>query len=412
MATIFRPILRRPRVMPEQPMFLLAEKLPAEQTGLPLEEQVVRLQALLEASRRVHSTIHLNEVLHEAARIAVLELELEGAIFLAPDVSIGQLPEEGSAKWLACPRFELSTRAGELITELLVATPLGRALSLYELDFLEGLVLQTALAAENALHHQQNLEYARLAQDLEAARLIQQSLLPQRMPQIPEYTLAARSDACYQVGGDYLDILEEPGGTYLMAIADVAGKGLASALMCTAFRSAFRALARQGLPLEEMAAKLSQQHWEEGVEARRRYVTAFFARLDPAAAVLTCVNAGHNPSLLCLPDEAAPRRIEASGTPLGLLPGTLYAAEQVPFPARRTPAALHRRVDRSLSREEEFGTERLAALFRDCSAGGSEGVLSSIWHTLGEFTGNAPQGDDMTAMSLSHLASPAGEGSA
>jgi phosphoserine phosphatase RsbU/P len=80
--------------------------------------------------------------------------------------------------------------------------------------------------------------------DLDAARLIQQSLLPQKLPQLAGYSLAVRTRACYQVGGDYLDIVEEPGGTVLLLVADVAGKGLASALIAASFRSAFRALAR------------------------------------------------------------------------------------------------------------------------------------------------------------------------
>ncbi len=278
---------------------------------LPLEEQVVRLQALLEASRRVHSTIELEQVLREALRIAVLELELEGALFtecsVCAEVSAGELLRRDAAGWQGYPCFPVLARDGKPMATLVVAPPGGRALSLYETDFLEGLVLQTALAAENALNHQRNLDYARLAQDLQAARQIQQSLLPQTMPAIPGYSVAARSTACYEVGGDYLDVIAEPGGTYLLAIADVAGKGLASALMCAAFRAAFRALARQALPLEELAGKLSQQHWEEGAEARRRYVTAFFARLDPVQGTLTCVNAGHNPAFLCTPGETAPR---------------------------------------------------------------------------------------------------------
>ena len=67
------------------------------------------------------------------------------------------------------------------------ATPGGRELSLYERDFLEGLALQTAVALENAINHKRHLEYARLAQDLDAARAIQQSLLPQAMPSIPGF---------------------------------------------------------------------------------------------------------------------------------------------------------------------------------------------------------------------------------
>lgn len=382
----------------------------ADRTGLSLEQQVVRLQALLEASRLVHGTIELPRVLQQAARVAVLELELDGAVFTEPRVGYGVILSDDEG-WGELPRFPLRGRGGNLICELVVAPPSGRELTLYETDFLEGLTLQTAIAAENAVNHQRHLEYARVAQDLEAARAIQQSLLPQQMPEIGGYSLAARSDACYSVGGDYLDVVTEPDGSVLIVVADVAGKGLASALVCTAFRSAFRALARQSLTLRELAARLSQQHWEEGAEARRRYVTAIFVRLDVATGEMECVNAGHNPGMVLLPDEATARMVEASGTPLGLLPGARYATERMSFPAGARMLLYTDGLTEVFRDEEEFGMDRLQEVFAgsvtDADAGS---VLSSIWRNLEAFTGSAPQQDDMTAVALCRLAAPGVEG--
>ena len=107
------------------------------------------------------------------------------------------------------------------------------------------------------------------------------------------------------MGGDYLDIVEQPDGSVLMAVADVAGKGMASAMMSTSFRSAFRAMAADGPPLDELAARMNQHHWAEGEEARRRYVTAIFLRLHPEAGEIEVVNAGHNPGFLLPPGGAA-----------------------------------------------------------------------------------------------------------
>jgi hypothetical protein len=90
------------------------------------------------------------------------------------------------------------------------------------------------------------------------------------------YSLAFRSNTCYEVGGDYLDIVEQPDGSLLIAVADVAGKGLASAIMAVSFRAAFRGMAVTGMPLDELATRMNQHHWAEGEEARRRYVTAIF----------------------------------------------------------------------------------------------------------------------------------------
>ena len=383
-----------------------------DQSSLPLAEQVVRLQALLEASRSVHSTIELTDVLQQSARIAVRELELEGALFTQQDVVYGSVPPEAVATPCeGCPRFELLARDGKVLSELVVATPGGRPLSFYERDFLEGLVLQTAVAVENAINHKRHLEYARLAQDLDAARAIQQSLLPQAMPAIPGYSIATRSRACYQVGGDYLDVVTEPDGSHLMVVADVAGKGLASALVGTTFRSAFRALARQSLTLRELAQRLSQQHWDEGTEARRRYVTAIFVRLDPTSAEMEIVNAGHNPAFLVSSGDATVRLIEASGTPLGMLPGSRYTVERVPMEPGARLLLYTDGLTEVFQGEEEFGQERLMEAFREMNvdtpqtADGqqAEETLSSLWTTLDNFTAGAPQQDDMSAIALCRL---------
>jgi serine phosphatase RsbU (regulator of sigma subunit) len=381
-------------------------------TSLPLAEQVVRLQALLEASRSVHSTIEPSDVLQQSARIAVRELELEGAMFTPQDVAYGDVPAAAVTEPCdACPRFELLARDGKVLSELVVATSDSRPLTLYERDFLEGLALQTSVALENAINHKRHLEYARLSQDLDAARAIQQSLLPQTMPSIPGYSVAARSRACYHVGGDYLDVVTEPDGSHLMVVADVAGKGLASALVCTAFRSAFRALARQSLTLRELAGRLSQQHWEEGSEARRRYVTAIFLRLDPSSSEMELVNAGHNPAFLVSSSEAAPRLIEASGTPLGMLPGSRYSIERVPIEPGGRVLLYTDGLTEIFQGEEEFGQDRLMDAFRTIDPSNvpgseqqAEAALTSLWTTLDTFSEGGPQQDDMSAIALCRLA--------
>lgn len=405
----FRAVPERTRTMSSDPDFsmaLLSEPSPPDRSTLPLEEQIVRLQALLEASRLVHSTIDLGRVLHEAARIAVLELEMEGALFTEPRVVYGRVPNDVAVdEEKNHQRFPLLSRNGTLLSELVVIPPSGRGLSLYETDFLEGLVLQTAVAAESAANHKRLLEYARVSQDLDAARAIQQSLLPQTMPLIPGYSLASRSSACYQVGGDYLDVVTEPSGSQLVVVADVAGKGLASALVSTAFRSAFRVLAHQLLSLEELAARLSQQHWEEGPEARRRYVTAVFFRLDAATGNLEFVNAGHNPPFLLVSDDGPAMLIEASGTPLGLLPGSTYTVQRASFPPGARLLLYTDGLTEFFEGDEEFGSDRLVEAFRTAEPLSAAAILDRIWDSLSKFTSNAPQQDDMTAIALCRLTS-------
>jgi sigma-B regulation protein RsbU (phosphoserine phosphatase) len=377
-------------------------------SALPLAEQVVRLQALLEASRAVHSTFHLNDVLEQSARIAVRELEMDGAMFTEPHVVSGEMPESLHD----LPRFELLARDGTLLTQFVIATPAGRDLTLYERDFLEGLVLQTAVAVENAINHERHLAYARVARDLDAARAIQRSLLPQSMPVVAGYSLASRSQPCYEVGGDYLDVFTEPDGSLLIIVADVAGKGLASALMGATIRSAFRALARQSLSLDELATTLSQQHWEEGIEARRRYVTAIFIRLNASTGTLECVNAGHNPAVLLSRHASEPRLLCASGTPLGMLPGTRYEVESLHLEPDAALLLYTDGLTEIFQGEEEFGQDRLVEAFhsaddpqRSADPARADAVLNQLWTSLDAFSSGGPQQDDMSAVALCRLVS-------
>jgi phosphoserine phosphatase RsbU/P len=99
----------------------------AAHNSMSLEQQVVRLQALLEATRVIHSTIPTNEVLTQAAHILVRELELEGAMFLDPRsgqimVAYGAAPE---ARWETCLRFPLYSRDQQLLAELLITITAG-----------------------------------------------------------------------------------------------------------------------------------------------------------------------------------------------------------------------------------------------------------------------------------------------
>ncbi len=369
---------------------------------LDLQQQVARLQALLETSRQVHSTIRLDDVLSTVLRIVVRELEMPGALFTEPRLSYGMVPPE---PWEGCARFPLCDKQGRPWTELVVTLPSDAPLSIYDQDFLEGLTLQAGVAAENARNYERNLEWARLQRDLDAARLIQRSLLPQEMPEIPGYSVAIRSSACYEVGGDYVDIVSLPDGSHIMTVADVAGKGLASAIVGTAFRSAFRVMAHADLPLTELAARMNRQHYAEGAEAQRRYVTAIFLKLDPRTHTLLAVNAGHNPGFLVDADGFV-KEIEASGTPIGLVPTMEYAVERHSFNPGSKLLFYTDGLTEVFRDEDEFGPERLLKAFLSCKSAECGAILNSLWQQLSEFSNGAPQEDDMTALALMRSTHP------
>jgi serine phosphatase RsbU (regulator of sigma subunit) len=388
------------------------------------QQQVARLQALLEASRLIHSTIVLDEVLNTVLRIVVRELELEGAFFKHFLNSYGDVPQsfsvperdaidplvERTGDTTMWTRFPLHDKAGETFTELVVIRPPERTLTLDELDFIESLAIQASVAIENARFHERTVQWQRVESDLASARQVQRSLLPQEMPNIPGYCMAIKQVTCYEVGGDYLDIVPMANGKTTIVVADVAGKGLASALVGTSFRSAFRAMVNSGIPLLEIATRMNLLHFNEGEQSRRRYVTAFFLQLDPETDTMDIVNCGHNPAFLVSASEPGSqpvlvKKIGASGTPVGLLPFSTYEVESFSLPVG-SRLLLYTdgmtevfRSDVNGGSDDEFGEDRLLQTFLDCPASTPEEVLDTVWSTLDEF-GDQEQSDDMTAMVL------------
>jgi serine phosphatase RsbU (regulator of sigma subunit) len=383
--------------------------------ALLAKQQVVRLQALLEAGRRIHSTIALDEVLKTVLDIVVRELELRGAFFTHFPHTYGDVPadfsyEEAIESGAASERelwthFPLRDKSGVPFSDLVVIRPAGRLLTFDELDFLESIAVQSAAAIENARFHERTVRWQRLESDLASARLVQRSLLPQKMPEIEGYAVATRSATCYAVGGDYVDIVPMPSGETMMVVADVAGKGLASALVSTSFRAAFHAMVNSGIPLVEIATRMNLLHYNEGEESRRRYVTAFFLQLDPASDTIQVVNAGHNPAFLVYSGDggdgaAKVVKIRASGTPVGMLPFSTYSAEKYALPEGARLLLYTDGLTEVFRGDEEFGEARLLQSFLDCEAANSEGVLDALWSTLGAFSDEVEQSDDMTALCL------------
>jgi serine phosphatase RsbU (regulator of sigma subunit) len=377
------------------------------------QQQVARLQALLEASRQIHSTIRLNEVLSITLKILVRELELTGAFFSSFDDSYGDIPadlkqhlqdhpcpggsNDSGESWLCLP---LCDKHGAHFTDLVAVYPSTRTLDLDETDFLESLAVQAAVAIENAHFHERTVQWQRVESDLAAARMVQRSLVPQEMPEIGGYALAARSETCYEVGGDYLDLIPLATGGILIIVGDVAGKGLASALVGMSFRSAFRAMANANLPLLEIATQMNLLHYGEGSEARHRYVTAMMIRLDDKRNIMEVVNAGHNPAFL-LDANGTVTKIGASGTPIGLLPFSSYKAVEYPLnPAARVLVYTDGMTE-VFRGNEEFGEERLLEFFENSRDLGPEATLESLFGTLGAFSFGYDQSDDMTALILS-----------
>jgi PAS domain S-box-containing protein len=175
---------------------------------------------------------------------------------------------------------------------------------------------QVRTALENKYFVSEMLEKQRLTRELELASTIQKTILPATLPVIPGYHSAGLNIPSKEVGGDYYEIIPLSDGRFALVIADVAGKGIYSALLVNSLHAALHAYLEGGLPLVEMAQRLNQLMYD--VTTAMLFVTCFIALLDPGTGKVEYMNAGHLPPLLVRSrgEIETPRE---GGPPLGCL---------------------------------------------------------------------------------------------
>ena len=180
--------------------------------------------------------------------------------------------------------------------------------------------------------YSRHLELARerIKLDLEFARGVQRGFLPLRLPEVPGYEFFAHYEPAYEVGGDYYDFIPLPRQRVAVLLGDVAGKGVAAALLmaklCADARSCMLTEPDPATAFTTLNSLMNQSVIAD------RFVTLVAAILDPASHTVTLVNAGHPRPLIyhrATRTVGEATNIEVSGFPLGVFDGSKYASCQV-----------------------------------------------------------------------------------
>lgn len=270
-----------------------------------------------------------------------------------------------------------------------------------DLEFLASISDHMAIAMENATLHMELLEKQRMEQELALGREIQSSLLPTPPANVPETDIAAVSVPCYEVGGDYFDFLDLPNGDLGIALGDVSGKGVSAALIMSSVQAALRVAAPVDDDLAHLVARLNTLI--HGGAHGRKYVTFFFARYSPRTGVLRYINAGHNPPMLVEGD--ALRELGSTGRPVGILPSSRYEACSITLERGATlflyTDGLNEAADPD---EEEFGNDRLRALFTDAAKEDVAAIPKRVLDAIAAFERGARATDDKTLVVLRRAA--------
>jgi len=417
-----------------------------------LEARVVDLTTLIEVSNIINSTFDMDEliqlvmekaqtVMHAEASSIMLINEESGR--LECEVALGKVGDQvrktivlekgqGVAGWVweneqplivpdvsRDPRFfsDIDRRSG-FQTRSILAVPLevkGRMIGVgevinrsdgteftdYDLNLFTTFCRQVALAIENTRMHQMRVEQERMRQQLESARVIQQSFMPDVLPVSPEnrFCIAARNYPAITVSGDFYDVLQLNDRQLALFIGDVSGKGIPAALFMARLMSDFRFYVQQVNSPSELLNRLNKAVVENSRQGM--FVTLQYVVVDITDGRVAFCNGGHLPILQVHNDDSSVDLIEAAeGAPLGITADLDF--ETAEFSLRKGDVLLFYTdgiTEAKNSAGEQFTIDRLLA----CAGrkiDHPETLVQKVVSSVKKFCDQTPQNDDITTLAF------------
>ena len=269
------------------------------------------------------------------------------------------------------------------------------------MNILTGIANQTAIAIENTRLYRQEAEQERLERELEVAREIQASFLPEHCPSLPGWELDAYWQAAHQVGGDFYDFFSLPDDRLGLVIADVADKGVPAALFMALSRTLVRVTAHDG----RSPAKALQRANDLIISDAHSdlFVSVFYAILNPQASTLTYANGGHNPPLL-IRHNGQVEPLRARGVVLGIVEHIELEEKCVTLETGDLVVLYTDGVTDAINAdEEEFGLARLTEVIQRTRERSPSDIIAAINDEVMTFVGDVPQFDDFTLVVLKRV---------
>jgi len=271
-----------------------------------------------------------------------------------------------------------------------------------DMELLAIVANQAGMTIENAQFHETVVQLQKIELDVQLAHDVQQAFLPKHPPPLAGYAFFNYYNPARLVGGDYYDYVTLPDGRTAILVADVAGKGVAAALvMARVSAEAKFCLATEPCPGDAMN-RLNDRLCLLQVD---RFVTMAMLVLNPRTYGLTIVNAGHMPPIWRRADGtvAEPSR-NTSGMALGICPGIQYQEDVITLgPGESLTMYTDGVTDARNSRGEDYLAARVLGHVKSIAAGAQE-LGQAIIGDLQAFIGSHPQTDDICLVCMSRLA--------
>lgn len=243
------------------------------------------------------------------------------------------------------------------------------------------------------------VEKKRLEREMEIAASVQRTLLPGRLPQYPDYHLAAFLKPARQVGGDFYDAFELDDEHIGLVLADVADKSVQAALFMAVARTLFLVEGRR-LSTPSRVALAVHQGVIDVAPSADIFVTAFYGVLNRPSRNLTYVTAGHERPLLVRPGEGV-HKLEGKGRFLGMIEMLELKEYDVRLiPGDRLLIFSDGVPDATNRRGQQYGRERLANFLESNQHMVVQDLVDRLAADVADWRGSAPAFDDLTLLAL------------
>lgn len=278
------------------------------------------------------------------------------------------------------------------------------------LPALQALAAQIASALYRAETHKEALQKQRMQNELELAGRIQANFLPEKIPTLPGYDIAASLTPALQTSGDFYDFIPYPDGRLGFIVADVADKGTGAALFMALTRTLLRTYVLEYPDDPALAFKRTNDRVHEDTQSQL-FITTFFGIINPQQHTLTYVNGGHNPPLFFHPDatngptQPTTQHLTRTGIPIGMFDEVTWKSAQIPFPPDHFLVLYTDGVTEAQNAAQElFDEDRLIKASVAHKHSPAKDIHTSILQTIQTFVADAPQFDDITLMVIRRAA--------
>ena len=264
---------------------------------------------------------------------------------------------------------------------------------------LDALAAEAAVAIDNARLYRAAVEKARLDQEMATAAQIQRALLPTRSRTGAFFDAAAEMFPCRAIGGDFFEYIDLPGDRFGFALGDVSGKGPPAALLGALTQGSLAAQTTIASGPADALTRLNTALVKRAIEGR--FVTLFYAQLDPDGTLTFC-NGGHNPPFL-VDGRGELSRLETGGMPMGLFDGLPFNEESVTMEPGDFLVLFSDGVSEALdSAGAEFEDARIVESIAGAPGRDAPAQLEHLLSNVKKFTAGAPQNDDVTVVVIAY----------